>query len=143
MDTYRVTYVYRPTGEKMTSTREAETAELAAVDCAAGLTRDHDITGAEPLCDACNGPGSMSLQAWTEGATAAQLAQARDWVADCQWVESAEELAELSDAAIVRGVDRHYEGGWPQFVADIRPQPSERHMQVCHWDGSACHHFDN
>jgi hypothetical protein len=44
--------------------------------------------------------------------------EARAWVADCEWGEDAATLAALPDAAVRRGVDRHYAGGWAQFLAD-------------------------
>jgi hypothetical protein len=48
-------------------------------------------------------------------ATPQQVADARAWVADCAW---ADDTACLPDAAIVRGVARHYDGGWAGFLAD-------------------------
>lgn len=47
-----------------------------------------------------------------------QLAAARAWVADCVWMEDADELAELTDREVCRGIDRHYAGGIAQFIAD-------------------------
>jgi hypothetical protein len=48
-------------------------------------------------------------------ATPQQVADARAWVADCLWADDTEHL---SDAAIVRGVATHYDGGWRAFVRD-------------------------
>lgn len=48
-------------------------------------------------------------------ATPVQVADARAWAADCTWADDTESLP---DAAIVRGVARHYDGGWAAFVAD-------------------------
>jgi hypothetical protein len=48
-------------------------------------------------------------------ATPAQVTEARAWVADCMW---ADDTASLPDAAIVAGVQRHYDGGWAGFLAD-------------------------
>jgi hypothetical protein len=48
-------------------------------------------------------------------ATARQVADARAWVADCTWLD---DTSALPDAAIVAGVQRHYEGGWAGFLAD-------------------------
>ena len=41
----------------------------------------------------------------------------REWVSDCVWVDG-DDLDELGDAVIVRGVSRHYCGGVGQFIAD-------------------------
>jgi hypothetical protein len=45
--------------------------------------------------------------------------EARGWAADCQWCEEPEDIAALSDEAILRGVERHYTGGLKQFRADV------------------------
>lgn len=50
--------------------------------------------------------------------TPEQVQAARDWVADCMWKEDPEDIAEYDDATIVRGVQRHYDGGWAQFLGD-------------------------
>ncbi len=45
------------------------------------------------------------------------IQEARDWLADCVWADmDPEDFAELSDTAVIRGVDRHYEGGWAAFL---------------------------
>lgn len=57
--------------------------------------------------------------------SAEQLAEARAWLADCEFVETellchedrVEWLAERSDAAICRAVARHCDGGLAGFVA--------------------------
>jgi hypothetical protein len=46
------------------------------------------------------------------------MREARAWVADCEWGEDAATLAALPDAAVRRGVDRHYAGGWEAFARD-------------------------
>jgi hypothetical protein len=46
------------------------------------------------------------------------IAEAREWVADCMWVEDPEDLDDLTDDEIQRGVNRHYDGGWRQFVSN-------------------------
>jgi len=46
--------------------------------------------------------------------TARQVADARAWVADCTWLD---DTSALPDAAIVAGVQRHYEGGWAGCLA--------------------------
>ncbi len=43
------------------------------------------------------------------------LGEARDWIADCF---SDVDAYALTDAEVQRGVERHYEGGWCQFVKD-------------------------
>lgn len=46
------------------------------------------------------------------------VAEARAWVSDCVWREDPEEIAEMSDEEILRGVDRAYEGGVAQLARD-------------------------
>jgi hypothetical protein len=43
---------------------------------------------------------------------------AREWALECAWKEDPEDIAEMSDAEILRGVTRHYEGGLAQFAQD-------------------------
>jgi len=44
---------------------------------------------------------------------------ARDWIADCGWADlDTDGAAELTDAEVLRGVERHYEGGLRAFAAD-------------------------
>jgi hypothetical protein len=52
--------------------------------------------------------------------TKEQMTSARDWVKDCMWadIESPEEVDDMSDLQIQKGVIDHYEGGWSQFVED-------------------------
>lgn len=46
-------------------------------------------------------------------------ALARDWVSDCLWRDMDEEdVLELSDEQVRRGVERHYHGGWVAFLED-------------------------
>jgi hypothetical protein len=49
--------------------------------------------------------------------TPATLTAMRAWAADCEWIDAAA-LAEYTDAQIVRGIARHYDGGLEQFLAD-------------------------
>lgn len=51
--------------------------------------------------------------------------QMREWVKDIQWKEDSEEIDELSDVDIVKGVQKHYEGGINQFVKDTDPTLKE------------------
>ena len=53
----------------------------------------------------------------TTMATPAQLTEARGWISDCQWADIADD-SEVSDRQVVRGVQRHYAGGWIGFLAD-------------------------
>lgn len=46
------------------------------------------------------------------------ISAARDWVLDCSWKEDPEDIAEMSDAEILRGVERHYDGGLAQLAQD-------------------------
>ena len=47
------------------------------------------------------------------------LDAAREWASDCQWCEDEDEINELPDDAIMKGVERHYDGGWAGFIRDI------------------------
>lgn len=44
-------------------------------------------------------------------ASAALIAEARAWMADCVWREDPDDLADMSDRDVLRSVNRHYEGG--------------------------------
>lgn len=46
------------------------------------------------------------------------MKQMREWAKDCQWKEDPEEIDEMSDEEILRGVQRHYEGGIKAFIRD-------------------------
>lgn len=49
----------------------------------------------------------------------ATLAEMRAWIADCPWPDlEPEDVDDLTDQQIVRGVARHYHGGVKQFLAD-------------------------
>lgn len=49
----------------------------------------------------------------------ALIEQARTWVKDCLWADIEEEdVDELPAEVVRRGVERHYAGGWAQFVED-------------------------
>lgn len=65
----------------------------------------------------------MKPSAPTIKLSADQLQQAREWVADCQWqdIHDADDVAELSQVEIERGIDRHYDGGLLQFILDCTP----------------------
>lgn len=59
----------------------------------------------------------------------ALIAQAREWCSDCDWLDS-EDIADLTPAEVLAGVERHYEGGLAQFIKDgeakpISPLPAE------------------
>ena len=47
--------------------------------------------------------------------TSGELTEARSWIADCQW---SDDTSGLTDAEVTRGIARHYDGGWPAFIAD-------------------------
>lgn len=77
---------------------------------------------------------------------------ARDWVTDCMWKEDPEYLEDLTDEEIRRGVNRHYDGGWQQFVQDAHgydPPNQETDMPLregdpppadsADWDGDCPH----
>lgn len=47
------------------------------------------------------------------------LNEMRGWVSDCVWSDlDSDEIADLSDEQIMRGVARKYDGGIAQFIAD-------------------------
>lgn len=51
--------------------------------------------------------------------TSVQITEARNWLADCVWADmDADDFAELTDAQILRGVERHYDGGVNAFLLD-------------------------
>jgi hypothetical protein len=52
--------------------------------------------------------------------TKAQMNEARIWIRDCSWLDVAEDLEDLTDEEVRRGIDRHYEGGWTQFLANCQ-----------------------
>ena len=58
----------------------------------------------------------MNMQEVTE----AQINEARTWIRDCSWLDEAEDLEGLTDKEVTRGIDRHYEGGWTQFLANCQ-----------------------
>lgn len=44
---------------------------------------------------------------------------ARDWISDCLWGEMDEEdVIDLTNEQVRRGVERHYHGGWTSFLED-------------------------
>jgi hypothetical protein len=58
----------------------------------------------------------MNMQEVTE----AQIKEAKAWICDCSWLDEAEDLKDLTDEEVRRGIDRHYEGGWTQFIANCQ-----------------------
>ena len=55
-----------------------------------------------------------------EAVTQAQIIEAQEWIRDCSWLDEAEDLEDLTDEEVRRGIDRHYEGGWIQFLANCQ-----------------------
>ena len=52
-------------------------------------------------------------------ADAETLEQARVWVSECVWEDlEPDNAASISDAQIHKAINRHYTGGWAQFVND-------------------------
>lgn len=44
----------------------------------------------------------------------------REWISDCQWADMDEdEIAELDDTTILRGVNRHVDGGLHEFIYNM------------------------
>lgn len=53
---------------------------------------------------------------------ASVMTEARQWIKDVQWGDlEPEDVDLLTRRYVVRGIERHYDGGWLQFVADITP----------------------
>lgn len=50
--------------------------------------------------------------------TSEQLSAARNWIADCEWKDN-DTLDDLTNHEIVRGINRHYVGGWKAFTSHI------------------------
>lgn len=50
----------------------------------------------------------------------AMVAEMRAWIADCSWRDEPDVDA-LSDADVIAGVQRHYDGGIEQFRRDSAP----------------------
>lgn len=46
------------------------------------------------------------------------ISAARSWAADCEWAEGADDIADLTDAQIVAGIEARYDGGWAAFMQD-------------------------
>lgn len=59
-----------------------------------------------------------------------QLKEARGWILDCVWADLDEnDVAELTGEQIVKGIQRHYEGGWSAFVVACVPAEDDNPMQ--------------
>jgi hypothetical protein len=51
-----------------------------------------------------------------------EIAQAREWIADCQWPDlEPEEIKNLTAGEIARAVQRHFDGGVESFKASCLP----------------------
>jgi len=54
-----------------------------------------------------------------------QLNAAREWVKDCAGsftdIETEEDVDALTEAQVIRGIARHFDGGLPAFVATFEP----------------------
>jgi hypothetical protein len=48
------------------------------------------------------------------------IIEARSWIRDCSWRDRLEELENLTDEEVIRGINRHYDGGWIQFIENCR-----------------------
>ena len=50
------------------------------------------------------------------------ISAARSWIADCEWANiGPDDIADLTDAQVVAGIQQHYEGGWAAFRIDGDP----------------------
>lgn len=53
------------------------------------------------------------------GFTPEVITEARDWIADCSWNDlDPEEIEELTDEEVLKGVKKHYSGGLEGFLRD-------------------------
>lgn len=53
--------------------------------------------------------------------TSERIEAARVWLKDREWEDmEPEDFDALHPLVIVRGIQRHYAGGWVQFVSDLR-----------------------
>lgn len=76
-----------------------------------GLQREGDVLEAELVND------EPELVAASDDA--ALITAARDWISDCTWSDLApEDVAELSDEEILRGIEQNYDGGLAAFEED-------------------------
>jgi hypothetical protein len=61
------------------------------------------------------------------GGTQELAAEARGWIADCEWADIDEIDAEdLGDAQALSGIDRKYEGGLDAFITICGGPPGSR-----------------
>jgi hypothetical protein len=49
------------------------------------------------------------------------IEEAKNWIQDCHWREDELDnwVTELDDQAVISGINRHYAGGWVQFLQDM------------------------
>ncbi|WP_027947238.1 hypothetical protein [Amycolatopsis taiwanensis] len=47
--------------------------------------------------------------------SAAQIAEMRAWIADCQWADI-DNAGELTDREVIAGIGRHFDGGVAGFL---------------------------
>lgn len=58
-------------------------------------------------------------EAIAENARRDEIADMRDWLADCAWADmTPEDFDDLNDAEVEAGIKQHYAGGVAQFLAD-------------------------
>jgi hypothetical protein len=62
----------------------------------------------------------MSEPRWFRSPTEELLRDARSWIAEQTWVELDEfDIDTLDDDEVLAGIERHYDGGIRQFIADV------------------------
>lgn len=52
------------------------------------------------------------------------ITAARGWLADREWADDPD-FGSLTPDQVRRAINRHYEGGWPQFLRDGGDEPSD------------------
>lgn len=53
----------------------------------------------------------------TTAYTAAQIQDMKNWIMDCVWQDlDTDDVAQLTDTEVLRGVQKHYDGGLAEFM---------------------------
>jgi len=61
--------------------------------------------------------GKMRYEEVLRHFTPQNLLDAREWIKDCQWQDMDEsDVDDLTDLEVVRGICKHYDGGWREFL---------------------------
>ena len=57
------------------------------------------------------------------------IRQAKDWIADCEWADilCQSDIDSLRPESVFASVQKHYSGGWEQFIKDGEGESMARH----------------